>query len=188
MKIHRNVGVITVSPDITPGKLFTKLNIVSSEARQALLRERRDPFRDEYRVPVYLMSAGRFKRYEDAARKVSCRGEKRPLTLRELLVLNLCDPTIRKMFPIFAGDFVLEYEIHDKGEGDTLVHDRRWMVRHSSFHRGLIIDNDSLFAMTDRTEVDKGNLTFKADYSHTEQVDQVLQRAGLSVETQRLTA
>lgn len=186
MKIHRCLEIV-VSPDITPGKLFHKLDIIADEARQALLRERRDPFRDEYRLPVSFITGGRFKRYDDAARRACFSGWKRPLTLRELLTLNLHDPMIRKRSPVFAGDFVLEYEVHDRGEGETLVYDRRWMVRHVSFHRGYVVDSDSLFAMTDLTAVDKGTLSLGAPLS-LEEANHVLRHGRLPAETPRLTA
>ncbi len=186
MKIHRCLEIV-VSPDITPGKLFHKLDIIGDEARQALLRERRDPFRDEYRLPVSFITGGRFKRYEDAARKACCSGWKRPLSLRELLTLNLHDPMIRGRSPVFAGDFVLEYEVHDREEGDTMINDRRWMVRHVSFHRGYVIDGDSLFAMTDLTAVDRGTLSLGMSMS-IEEANLVIRHGRFSVETPRLTA
>jgi hypothetical protein len=144
MKVWR-MATITVNPDDTPGKLLSKFDIASDEARAALALDKRDPFGKPYRLDIFLASTGKFKWFEDVERRIMSCGLHRPLTIRELMSLNLYDPTIRKRQPLFGGGFVLEYEV-DLEEGTTMTHTFRWMIRSSSAHRHIIIDSNSLFA------------------------------------------
>jgi hypothetical protein len=190
MKIRRSLD-ITVDPGAAPGDLFQKFNIICSEARQALLLERRDILRDPYRLPVFFMTAGKYKMYEEVAKAVRCGGNRRPLSARELMTLNLVDPMIRGRHPVFAGDFVLEYEVCDQEKGGVVSLDHRWKMGSSAFHRGRILDSNYLFAMTWQTEVDKGRITERSFIDLVSNIDnshEVLRRAGFPVETPRLMA
>jgi hypothetical protein len=147
MKIQR-YGSIELNPDDTAGKLLLKVDFVCDEARATLAREPRNPFGAPGRLSVHFVSPGRFTTFEKASKKVLNHGEKRHLTIRELLSLNLYDPMIRSRFPVISGDFVLDYEILDREDGDTVVINRKWILVTSSFYRSNVLPRGTVFAMT----------------------------------------
>jgi hypothetical protein len=116
--------------------------------------------RDGYDIHVDYLRVEGFVSLDEASSAVNNHGRRRQLTLSELLHLNLNDPNIRSVWPVFSGDFVLESLPIDYDEvSDTSQ--KKWALRLSALHRGIVLDRDSIFATTMLTKVDLGEFDEK---------------------------
>ncbi len=151
VKFIRSIRIL-VYPSVAPKRQTITIELNECEKEVNRIRPQN---RDEYYVSVDILRVEGFVSLDEALAAVNAFGRRRQLTLPEFLHLNQNDPNIRSKGPVFSGDFVLEYLPIDYDEVSGVT-DRRWSLRPSSLHRGIIIDKDSLFATTMLTKVDLG--------------------------------
>ncbi len=151
VKFIRSLRIL-VYPSVAPRRQTGSIELNECEQEVNRIRPQN---RDEYFIHVDYLRVEGFVSLDEASAAVNNFGRRRQLTLSELLQLNQSDTNIRTLWPVFSGDFVLESLPIDYDEvSDTSQ--KKWALRLSALHRGIILDRDSIFATTMLTKVDLG--------------------------------
>lgn len=152
--IQRSVK-INVLPELDDKGLCSKISYRDAGVPSLKRRGTRDP----YQLKVDFVSPGSFVEFEHALSAVETFGKRRLLTLHELLCLNREDLAIFYRYPVFIEEYVLEYKVEDTVGVEGEDSRRDWAIRLSAYHRGQVLDSDSVFATTELTAVELGEFT-----------------------------
>lgn len=150
----KRVGMFTISPCFSPVELLKGVDVCCDDVLCSL----RPRPGDEYQIFVDLVKAKRYEPFTSAHNRMLVHPDYRLLNLDELLFVNLrtCSPLLKYCGePIIGRDFVLDFEPEETGH-NTEVYRHKWLLRSVFGYHGFILGSKAKFAVTPRTDVDRG--------------------------------
>lgn len=150
------MGLFSISPWFRSDELLKAVDAHCDDALKML----KPRVGDEYELPVDLVKPKRFEHFTEAHERMLGHDFYRLLSLSELLFVNLrkCNPLLKfEGSPIIACDFALDFE--PEATGNTEEDRHLWILRPICAYHGSVLGSDARFAVTPKTDVDRGEFS-----------------------------